>query len=540
MKSKIDYLIVGAGAAGLQLSYFLHKNGRNYLVLEANETAGSFWQTFPRHRKMISINKVYTGYQERALQLRWDWNSLLCDDDSLSVSRYTQRYFPDAEDYHQYLGDFAKRFQLNIQYNTPVAKISKSADGFTVVDAQNQVYDCKRLIIAVGVSKPYIPPIPGIENTENYFDFSFDPKNYVNQRVLIIGKGTSGFETANHLIETTRLIHLCSPESIKLAWQTHFVGHLRAINTDFLDTYLLKGQNAVLDAEIEKIDFEEEEYQVQIRFTHAEDQRAILAYDRVLCCTGFQFDKTIFAENCQPELKRNDRLPAMTSQWEATNIPDMYFAGTLMQVRDYQKTHSNVIHGFRSNIKALSAFLEQKYHGKALPYYSLSLNSVEIADQIIESVSTSAGIFLQQGFLGDLLIIDQAQSNACYYQGLPVDYIHDSDFGQQAQYYTITMEFGHAEGDPFQIDREKDQDKANLDFYLHPIVRRFQGNTLLYEHHISEHLENDWRIGKYPGERPLIRALEFTGDADSSLFYHGYRQKLLDFLDQELCEVSTC
>jgi len=58
----------------------------------------------------------------------------------------------------------------------------------------------------------------------------------------------------------------------------------------------------------------------------------------------------------------NGRLPAMTNTWESTNVPDLYFAGTLMQVLDYQKTHSNVIHGFRFNIKAMSQMFGQKYH----------------------------------------------------------------------------------------------------------------------------------------------------------------------------------
>ena len=55
---ELDYLIIGAGPAGLQLGYFLQRAGSNYLVLEAAETAGSFYRKFPRHRKLISINRM--------------------------------------------------------------------------------------------------------------------------------------------------------------------------------------------------------------------------------------------------------------------------------------------------------------------------------------------------------------------------------------------------------------------------------------------------------------------------------------------------
>lgn len=542
VKAEVDYLIIGAGAAGLQLAYFLQQNQRDYLVLDGAQQPGSFWQKFPRHRKLISINKVHTGYNQRESQLRWDWNSLLCDDDKFSFSQYTKRYFPGAGDYARYLEDFSKHFQLNIKCQTKIVKISKN-NQFFVFDDQGYVYTCRRLIIATGISKPYIPNIPGIELTENYFDFPFDPEEYVNQRVLIVGKGASGFETANHLIETARVIHLCSPNSIKFAWKTHFSGHLRAINTPFLDTYILKGQNSVLDASVEKIEYRNGEYLVDICFSHADGQKAVLAYDRVLCCTGFQFDSSIFDDTCKPELAIHDKFPAMTSEWESTRIPDMYFAGTLMQMRDFDRTNSNVVHGFRFNIKALSQILEQKYHDKPLPYHTLPVQPQAIVEKVIDRVSTSAGLFLQQGFLCDLIVISKSNQTAHYYEGLPVDYVRDrargigkadQDLAESDQYYTITMEFGQIEGDPFSVQREKDQDKAYLSAHLHPVVRRFSQNSLLYEQHITEHLENDWRPNQHPGKKSVIRSLEFIGKSDHSQFQSSYAEKLLEFFEQEI------
>ena len=91
-----DYLIIGAGPAGLQLGYFFEKAGRNYRILEAGPTPGTFFRTFPRHRTLISINKVYTGFDDPEMNLRWDWNSLLSDDDEMLLKNYTGKYFPDA------------------------------------------------------------------------------------------------------------------------------------------------------------------------------------------------------------------------------------------------------------------------------------------------------------------------------------------------------------------------------------------------------------------------------------------------------------
>src|SRR5207237_565992 len=102
----MDYLVIGAGPAGLQLGYFLGRAGRDYLILEAGPTPGTFFRTFPRHRRLISINKPHTGWDDPELNLRMDWNSLLSDDPRLLFTRYSERYFPDPADLVRYLADF--------------------------------------------------------------------------------------------------------------------------------------------------------------------------------------------------------------------------------------------------------------------------------------------------------------------------------------------------------------------------------------------------------------------------------------------------
>ena len=94
----MDYLVIGAGPAGLQLGYFLARAGRDYQILEAGPAPGMFFRTFPRHRRLISINKPHTGWDDPEMNLRTDWNSLLSDDPRLLFTRYSERYFPDADD----------------------------------------------------------------------------------------------------------------------------------------------------------------------------------------------------------------------------------------------------------------------------------------------------------------------------------------------------------------------------------------------------------------------------------------------------------
>ena len=110
-----EYLIVGAGPAGLQLGHHLQQAGRDYAILEAGPAPGGFFRTFPRHRRLISINKPHTGWDDPELNLRMDWNSLLSDDPRLLFTRYTERYFADADDLVRYLADYAATLRTAAQ-----------------------------------------------------------------------------------------------------------------------------------------------------------------------------------------------------------------------------------------------------------------------------------------------------------------------------------------------------------------------------------------------------------------------------------------
>jgi thioredoxin reductase len=492
----MEYLIIGAGPAGLQLAYLLEQAGRDYMVLEAGSTPGSFFRTFPRHRTLISNNKVHTGSNDPEFNLRMDWNSLLSDDPALRFTRYSERYFPPADEMVRYLTDFAAASALRIQYDTRIARIARNGR-FCVTDDQGRAYEAKRLVIATGVSKPYIPAIPGIELAELYTDVSVNPRDFVDQRVLIIGKGNSGFETAENLIETAAVIHVAGPQSLRLAWKTHYVGHLRAVNNNLLDTYQLKAQNAILDGSIERIERRDGTYLVTISFSRANEVKKEIPYARVIVCTGFRFDASMFDDDCRPELVHKDRFPAQTCEWESTNIPDLYFAGTLMQVRDFKKATSGFIHGFRYGVRALHRILESKYHSINWPHTVLRADPETLMEALIARINRTSALWQQFSVMCDMIVVD-SQGQARYYEELPFDYVHASAFGHADNYFTITLEYGpdHDRVDPFDISVQRvaqdDSERAFDARYLHPVVRQYSRGKLLREHHLAENLENEW------------------------------------------------
>ncbi|MEV6342803.1 NAD(P)-binding domain-containing protein [Actinoplanes sp. NPDC051851] len=494
----LDYLIIGAGPAGLQLAGLLERDGeRDYLVLEGAGRPGAFFERFPRHRTLISINKPRTGSDDPELNLRLDWNSLLSDDPELRFTRYTQRYFPDADVMLRYLADFARG--LRIEYDTRVTRVSRDGGLFTV-EAGERSWQARRLIVATGVSRAYEPEIPGFELAERYAEMSVDPQDYLDQRVLIIGKGNSAFETAENLMETTTVIHVAGPSSVRLAWRTHYVGHLRAVNNNFLDTYQLKSANAILDGTVKSIERDGDGFRVRFGFSRVDEVVKELHYDRVLACTGFRFDDSIFDDSCRPELTIRDRFPAQTESWESVNVPGLHFAGTIGQVRDFKKSTGGFIHGFRYAVRSLHRILELTYAATPWPAEKLDAAPKALADAVIARVNRSSALWQQFGFLADVVTV--SESDARYHEEVPVDWFTahglstpDHDYRHA---FAVTLEYGpdHDRVDPFDITVSRiSQDtpgQAHDAAYLHPVVRYHRDGEVTATHHLAENLENRW------------------------------------------------
>ena len=123
-------------------------------------------------------------------------------------------------------------------------------------------------------------------------------------------------------------------------------------------------------------------------------------------------------------------------------MPGLYFAGTLMQARDFKKSTSGFIHGFRYGVRALHRILEQKYHGVAVAAPRARRPTRRRSwTRCIARVNRTSALWQQFGFLGDVIVVD-GDGDARYYEELPVDYVHESDFGAAERYFTVTLEYG--------------------------------------------------------------------------------------------------
>jgi thioredoxin reductase len=485
------YVIVGAGPAGLQLSYYLARAGRDYVTLERDAGAGSFFRRFPRHRQLISLNKVHTVSTDPEIRLRWDWNSLLNDSPDLLFPRYSRAYLPHADDLVSYLGDFQRRHRLAVRFGVTVREIEKIPNGFRLTTDAGPL-TCSSLIMATGWSVPYVPPIPGIEHAVGYEHMAIDPAAFTGQRVLIIGKGNSAFETASAMLGHAAMVHLASPRPLRLAWNTKHPGDVRAHHGLILDSYQFKTLHSVLDCTIDEIRPAGGRFEVAITYTHADGERSILEYDRVLRCTGFRMDTSVFGPRCAPEMTLGGRIPATGPDWQSANVDGLYFAGTVAQHRDFRRSSSAFIDGFRYNLRALASILTERYDRVPFGHETVTADPVKLASLVLGRVNWSSALWTQFEYLCDTLVVDQHTGQVRHYIDLPEDYAV-ARFAAEPHYYTVTLRWGRAQhGDVFNIERHPQPDRAAESAFIHPVIRRYRRAGLVEEKHLLEDLLADW------------------------------------------------
>jgi thioredoxin reductase len=487
------YIVVGAGPAGLQLSYFLQRSGADYLTLERGSGPAQFFRQFPRHRKLISLNKVNTVSTDPEIRLRWDWNSLLNDEPGIMFPKYSADYFPHADDLVRYLADFQQVHRLAVRYDTAVQRVERVDDGFVVHTSTTGPLRADCVIMAVGWGRPYVPAIRGIEHAIGYEDMGVDPVSYTGHRVLVIGKGNSAFETAAAMLGHASMVHLASPRPLRLAWNTKHPGDVRGQYGAILDSYQFKTLHSVLDCHIDDIRPVDGHFEVDITYTHADGERDTLMYESVLRCTGFRISTEIFDASCQPELVRDGRLPALRPDWQSSNVDGLYFAGTLAQTRDFKRASSAFIDGFRYNLRTMTALLQERYDGVPLAHDEVPVDPDGLTTLILDRVNWSSALWTQFEYLCDALVIDPTTGLARHYRDLPEDYAIER-FADQPHWYTVALRWGRDEyADVFNIERHPQPGRARESAFIHPVVRRYQGRDMVVEQHLLEDLLAEWR-----------------------------------------------
>jgi thioredoxin reductase len=369
-------VVIGSGPGGLQVSYALRRNGIEHAVISEDPAPGGMFRRWPHFQRLLSWTKPFAPAPRgsRAYE-RYDWNSLLAEE---TEARALQpglmdgtSYFPSRPEMEQNLGLYADKAVIAIRYGcrwTGTRRIDDAEGGGFAVETTDGEYRAQVLVIAVGVAQPYSPPGVGMEMTHHYADVRA-AESYAGHRVLMLGKQNSGFELANGLLPWARSMVLVSPSPAKFSFQTTSPAGVRARYVQPYEDFVLGGGVAVLNAALDRIERTEGgdgSLTVTVHRTDNGDELPI-EVDDVISATGFTTPILDLPEiGCS--VSGRSRLPLLSSWWESTTLPGVYFAGTIGQaakglVKHGVPANSGAVHGARYNARVLAQYIAETRFG---------------------------------------------------------------------------------------------------------------------------------------------------------------------------------
>jgi putative flavoprotein involved in K+ transport len=186
--SSFDVVVIGAGQAGLAMGYFLSRQGRRFVILDAADSIGAAWRE------------------------RWESLTLFTPRRYNSLPRLPfpgdSDGYPNRDEVIAYLEQYAETFELPIELNSPVRRLT-AEDGRFVLEVDGRTITSDQVVVATGpFQAPYVPELAnrlGAEVFQAHSTGYRKPNDVPEGTVLTVGGGNTGFQITKELSATHRV-----------------------------------------------------------------------------------------------------------------------------------------------------------------------------------------------------------------------------------------------------------------------------------------------------------------------------------------------
>lgn len=359
-----DVVVVGSGPGGLQASHALSGLGVRHAVISSDRAPGGMFRRFPIYERLISWTKpdapAERGTREYEL---YDHNSLIGESGARAlVPEFMDRSYdvPSRAEMEAALQTFAERARVRVRYGCEWGATRREGDGFALETSDGE-YRSRFVVYAIGMTKRWIPEIPGAEFATHYVETG-PAAAYRGKRVVIIGKRNSGFEIASGLLPWAKELILVSPRPVKIDVLPQSPLRLRYLQP--YEEYVRGGAGSyVVDAAIERVERSNGALRVVADGTTWPGRLEFEA-DEVILATGFKVPLRDLRE-LDVATVLNDRVPALTPFFESVSAPGIFFAGNASVGSKGPRKHgvtpnSTSVNGFRYNARVLAEHLAER------------------------------------------------------------------------------------------------------------------------------------------------------------------------------------
>jgi thioredoxin reductase len=405
-----DYpvVVVGSGPGGLQTSYWLRRYGVEHAVISEDEEPGGMFRSFPIFDNLLSWTKPHAPDDDLRTYELHDQNSLTAEEPEL---RALVREFmedgsdlPGREALTKALRTFAERAPVAVRYGCRWQS-TRRENGRLVLVTSDGEFSCGAAILAIGMTEPWLPAAPGIEEVTHYVAMRRARDSYRGRRVCIIGKRNSGFEVGRALLGVVRELTLLSPRSVETSFARAPVRsqYLQPLDEDARGAAATR----VYDAALDRIERRADGFLVHAIGTRRSEPLEIEA-DDVIAATGFR-TPLLDLPDLGLTTVVDGRLPALTPFWESVSIPGLFFAGNVMQAARGLRKHgvasnSSMVVGFRYNARILARHMAETRFGR--PPERSPLPSDQVVPFLLRELSLAPELRMQKGYLARVVTVD--------------------------------------------------------------------------------------------------------------------------------------
>ena len=193
MTTSIQTVVIGAGQAGLAMSYCLAETRSPHLVLERASAVANAW----RNQRWDSFTLVTPNFQVRMPGAEYQ-----------GPEPYA---FMSRAEVVQYLEHYVERFSLPVRRGVEVFSVEQRSGGYRVSSSAGE-YQARNVVVATGLyQSPKIPGysarLPGNIRQLHSMDYR-SPPLLPPGSVLVIGTGQSGAQIAEELYQSGRRVYL--------------------------------------------------------------------------------------------------------------------------------------------------------------------------------------------------------------------------------------------------------------------------------------------------------------------------------------------